>query len=95
MHQSTLSLEFGQLLAQRVVAVLQLSLLQLHVLHVVRQRADLCLVLKVRTQCLRCRKYTDEQKPVTNNYKNKMYFALSVEIDLLQAILNVDIPEGI
>lgn len=46
----TLSLEFGQLHAQRVVAVFQLSLLQLQVLRVFCQRADFGPVLKVEGQ---------------------------------------------
>ena len=41
----TLVLQLGQLLAQRIVALLQLPLLLLHALHVLRQRADLGLVL--------------------------------------------------
>lgn len=41
----TLVLQLGQLLAQRVVALLQEPLLLLHTLHVLGQRADLCLML--------------------------------------------------
>ena len=41
----TLSLQFGHFLHQSIMALLQLSLLLLHVLHVVRQGLDLCLVL--------------------------------------------------
>lgn len=43
----TLGLEAGELLAQGVVVVLQLTLLQLHILHVLRQRADLRLMLEM------------------------------------------------
>lgn len=41
----TLSLQFGELLGQNVLTLLQLPLLLLHVLHVVSQRLDLGLVL--------------------------------------------------
>lgn len=45
-HILTLSLQFGQLLSQSILTLLQLSLLLLHVLHVVSQRPDLGLVLE-------------------------------------------------
>ena len=44
-HVQTLSLQFGELLGQSVLTLLQLPLLLLHVLHVVSQRLDLGLVL--------------------------------------------------
>lgn len=51
----TLRMEFSELLHQRVVAFLQLSLLLFYVLHVVGEGFDLCLMLhtknKMQKQC--------------------------------------------
>lgn len=46
-RHSTSGLKLGQLLIHLVVAVLQLSLPQLHTVHVLCKGADLCLVLEM------------------------------------------------
>lgn len=52
LRHSTSGSKLGQLLVQTVVAVLQPSLPQLHVLRVLGKRADLCLVLEIAETCL-------------------------------------------
>lgn len=53
----TLVLQLGQLFAQGVVAFLQQPLLLLHALHVLGQRADLCLMLYVCKATHTCMKF--------------------------------------
>lgn len=59
----TLGLELGQLITQGVIGLFQVPLLQLHTLHVFRERADLGLVL-VGEGLVRGRRQMEQRIPL-------------------------------